>query len=50
MNEAKKLAVPALLAFAGVQLASAIGVKGDIGRIVAGIIGAGAGIYIASKF
>jgi hypothetical protein len=50
MDQAKKFLVPALLAYAGMQLASAIGVKGDIGKIVAGVLGAGGGIFVASKF
>lgn len=50
MQEMKKLALPAVLAYLGTRLAGSVGVAGSIGQIVAGVIGAGAGIYIAQKF
>jgi len=50
MQEAKALALPAVLAYVGTRVAGAVGVSGSIGQIVAGIIGAGAGIYLAKKF
>lgn len=50
MEQLKSYALPATLAYVGTRLASAVGVSGSIGQIVAGIVGAGVGLYIAKKF
>jgi hypothetical protein len=49
MNEAKALAVPALLAYAGVRAAQAFAPASTAWQVAAGIAGAAAGLFIAKK-
>lgn len=50
MEQVKALALPAALAVVGVRASAMFGVKGQIGQIVASVIGAGAGIWLSKKF
>lgn len=52
MNEVKALLVPALLAYVGVRASSMF--MGELsrsqaGQVIGGVIGAGAGLFIAKK-
>lgn len=49
MNEAKALALPAALAYAGVRGSEMLGAKSALTQILFGVLGAGVGLWAAKK-